>query len=78
MAVPQRLLGTLEEEGVEAVLGHEFGHLTRRDITDTDARALKPPLTHMHGAKRGAYDTVNAKVGTLMRATFLGDGWIVS
>jgi len=49
VAVTQGLLDTLEEEEVEAVLGHELGHLKHRDVQIMMLVSFLPSLVYLIG-----------------------------
>jgi len=49
VAVTEGLLNTLEEEEVEAVLGHELGHLKHRDVQIMMFASFLPSLAYLIG-----------------------------
>jgi heat shock protein HtpX len=63
VAVTQGLLNTLEEKEVEAVLGHEFGHLRNRDVQIMMLISFLPSLFYIIGRSL----TFSAYYGTYNR-----------
>ncbi len=84
VAVTQGLLGSLNEGEVEAVLGHELGHLKHRDVQVMMVVSFLPALCYYIGYSLmlsgmfGGNQKNNSGNGALIGIAFMGFSWVLN